>query len=372
MLRTCVYILVLCATALAHARAQELVLIPDTAAVDRKVTGGSPYFFQNLPYGSDANFGPFDVILNKGYAISQTETGDRRVFGYPYGARSVGDALARPLAAIERSGGWWDFTRKELLPLSYRVEDVKWWTNYTGHLLEGGIQWRRLKEYYALHGVPWAGFLAGVTTMSTAVLNEMYEAAGQTQGTSGTVADLYVFDLAGIALFSSSGVSRFFSEKLGANVWTGQASITLPRGEVTNNANYLYFKLPWGPIRNTSIFYWTGIGGQLGLTFHRPQDLDLSFAAGWDAKRMDVDPITGEETAELAMSVGGFIDRKGSLLASFQLSQVRHRLVRINVYPRVLPVLGDFGAWFVMSRDFEFSIGLSNSRWLGLGVGVSQ
>ena len=124
--------------------------------------------------------------------------------------------------------------------------------------------------------------------------------------------------------------------------------------------------------RNTSLFLWTGIGGQLGLTFHRANELDLSFSVGNDAKRMTIDPETGEENAELAMSAGMFIDRRGALLASVHVSEVRHRLIRINVYPRVLPILGDFGAWFVMSRDLEFSIGLSNSRWLGLGVGVSQ
>ncbi len=342
----------------------------DTISLGRP-SRAAPYFFRNLPYGSDANFGPLDVLLNKGYAISQTETGDRRLFGYPYGAGSVADALAHPVAAIERAGGWWDFTRKELLPLSYRVEDVKWWTNYTGHLIEGGIQWRRLREWYRSRGWPWAGFFAGVTTMSAAVLNEMYEHPSSTTGSAGTVADLYVFDLAGIALFSSGSVSRFFAETLGANVWTGQASITLPHGELENNANYLYFKLPWGPTRGSSVFLWTGIGAQVGLTFHRARDIDVSVAIGNDAKRMRVDPLTGEESADLTMSAAMFIDRRGSLLASVHLSEVQHRLVKVNVYPRVLPFLGDFGAWLVVSHDFEFSVGLSNSHWLGAGLGIS-
>ncbi len=359
-----------------HAFVPAVTLAQDSAASDT-VAGSQdardreagPYFYKGLSYGSDAYMGPLDVILNKGFALSQTDADNRKIFDYPYGVRGVGHALAHPVAAIERGGGWWQFISTEILPLSYSLEANKWYTNYVGHVIEGGIHMRRLAEWYEAHGVPLPGLLASATSTAAAFLNEFYEQPGSVLGSAGTVADLYVFDLAGILLFSWDEGARFFAQNLHANVWTGQASIALPSGEVENNANYLHFKLPLPVISNTSLFFWTGIGAQMGATFHRPNGLDVSVAVGNDAKRMSVDPITGVESATLALSAGLFVDRNGSLLASAHVSKIQHRVVKLNVDPGVIPALGGFGAWLVMNKDREFRIGISNRYWLGAGVG---
>lgn len=344
-------------------------------AADSADAAGGPssdvgYFYRGLDYGSEAYMGPLDVLLNKGLALAQTEVVDRRVFQFPYGFEAVNHALTHPQEAIERGGGWWDFLRKEIFPLTYHPDDVKWYTNYTGHLIEGGIHWRRLTEWYRRRGVPWPGLVAGITTTGAAYLNELYEHPEPQIAGAGTIADLYVFDLAGILLFSSDGVSRFFAEKLHANVWPGQAAITLPGGELQNNAGYLTFKFPWGVVPRSSVFFWTGIGAGLGLTFHRPGDLDISVAVGNDARAMRVDSVTGEESAILTLSGGVFVDRKGSLLASAHVSDVPHRLVKLNVYPGVLGGIGrEIGLWVVVTRDLELRFGFTNRHLLGVGLG---
>lgn len=317
--------------------------------------------------------GPLDVLLNKGFALAQTERKSRKVFDYPYGYRHVADALVHPLEAIERQGGWWRFLRREILPLTFDPDNVKWYTNYTGHVIEGGIHWRRLTEWYEARGVPHPGLLSGLVSAAAAFLNESYEHPGSDTGTAATVADLYMFDLGGILLFSRDGVARFFARTLHANVWTGQASLAFPAGEIQNNANYLYFKFPWGPVPGSSVFFWTGTGAQGGLTFHRARGLDVSIAVGGDARRMNVDPVTGEETAEFTLSAGAFVDRNESLLASVQLSQLEDRLLAVNVYPGVLPGLGrGFGVWTVVGRDAEIMAGITNRHWLGAGLGLAR
>ena len=107
-----------------------------------------------------------------------------------------------------------------------------------------------------------------------------------------------------------------------------------------------------------------------------------------------MDPVTGEETVQLASAAGLFIDRNGSLVATVHLTEVRHRLLRINVYPGVLPGFAravptscaatapsqgltrwngtrKFGAWAILSRDLKLSLGITH-QWLGAGLGVGQ
>jgi len=332
-----------------------------------------PYFFHGLPYGSEAYYGPFAVLLNKGFALSLTEGMTRKLADFPYGARSVLDAMAHPGRAIERGGGWDKFVREEMLPLTVKFDDVKWWTNYTGHLLEGGVHWRQLTEWYQQRGVPLAGLFSGLTTMSASFLNEVYESNGSTVGTSGTVADLYFFDLAGIALFAIDPVARFFSHSLHTTLWTGQAAVVFPAVETDNNSSHVFFKLPVHPVRNSSIFMWLGVGGGVGLTLHRDRDLDISFGAGTDAKARWVDPVTGEEHGSLTFGGGIWIDRRGSLLASAHVSEVDHRMLRVNIYPGVLGGIGrEIGFWFILSEDFEPRFGISSRHALGLAIGVGR
>ena len=75
---------------------------------------------------------------------------------------------------------------------------------------------------------------------------------------------------------------------------------------------------------------------------------------------------------ESTSAAGLFIDRNGSLLATLHLTEVRHRLLRVNVYPGVLPGLArKFGAWAILSRDMKLSLGITH-QWLGAGLGVGR
>ena len=187
-----------------------------------------------------------------------------------------------------------------------------------------------------------------------------------------------------MALVSFEAVPRFFVPKLHAGVSVGQASLVLPSGEIANHANLMYFKFPWKVVPRSSVFPWTGIGSQVGLTFHRPNGLDVGVGLGTDTKQRNIDPVTGEETVELASAAGLFIERNASLLATLHLTEVKHRLLRVNVYPGVRPGFArtvpmscaaaapsrgltrwngtrKFGAWAILSRDRKLALFCSPS-----------
>ena len=311
--------------------------------------------------------GPLDVVLNKGFAVAQFYNRDRFIFHYEYAGRHVWRSLTRFPAAVAAGGGWGSFVQREIFPLTLDWREWKWAPNYAGHTLEGGITYRRLAEWNRAHGVPAPRVTAALVTMGSAVVNEMYSHPGRTEGSASTAADLLLFDPLGIVLFTRDDVARFFAEELRATVWSSQAGLT-PAGELVNNGNNLILKLPLSPVPGTSLFVRAGLAFTPGITVHRPNGLDVSLGLGVDGRTQGVDPLTGEETPELAAGGGVFIDRHGSLLVSALVSQVSHRRLVVNVYPGVIPGVGRrLGAWVLVREGGSVRLGLSLGGGLGVG-----
>jgi hypothetical protein len=338
------------------------------------------YFYHGLP-GSDAYAGPFDVLLNKGFNFAQAENRTRAIFEADYSLSHVWNSIAHPFESIRNQpGSFGEWVEKEILPVQAfnwiksgfrwdEVENMTWYPNYMGHFIEGGITSRRLAEKFRAQGVPYASTLAGLTTMATAMVNEAYTHQEIDQGTGGTVADLYIFDLGGVLVFTLDPVADFFANKLHANVWPSQASLTVPSWHIANNANNLVFKFPLPFTDRFSIFWRTAIGSHLGLTTHLANDYDLSFGFGADASRQNLDPVTGKESVDIRLSSSLYLDRGGSVLASIHWSEVDHRLLAVNVYPGVFS--RDFGAWINVDQDLSFQFGASHRLALGLGFGAA-
>ena len=199
-----------------------------------------------LPYGSQSLFNPATVVLNKGFDIAQLWKSSRDIWSYPIGTgftHYIPDILLHPRAAIKRDPGWEEWLRTEVLPLSFG--DARWVVNWTEHLLGGGVTYRGLTDWYATRGVPHPKLAAGVTTIAGAALNEITEHPGFTQGTSSSVADLWIFDLGGVLLFSWDRPARWAVEHLQMADWSNIASFTVPGLELENNGQYLVMKPPF-------------------------------------------------------------------------------------------------------------------------------
>lgn len=367
--------LVLCATAALGAP-----LAPqETPQRDERGDSASApsYFFGDRP-GLDQYVGPFDVLLNKGFNLTQAANRDRAIFSADYGWAHVRGSLLHPVRAIERDGGWSAWIEEQVLPIQAvhwarsgfdwgAADNMTWFPNYFGHFVEGGITYRRLAEKLRHQGVPAATAMAAITTMGASVLNEAYTHPNLTEGTGGTVADLYLFDLGGVIAFSFDPVARFFAQTLRAQVWPSQAALSVSSGELVNNANNLVFKFPLPWVDRVSAFVRTAVGSHVGATLHLGRGLDVSLGIGADTERQNIDPVTGAESVDLRLSSSLYLDRDGSVLASVYWSQVDHRRLSVNVYPGVLH--DDFGAWIALARGGSVELGLTHRQGLGLGLG---
>ena len=338
------------------------------------------FFYRDVP-GSNQYVGPLDVLLNKAFNMSQATNRTQYIFDARYAVDHVVGSLLHPVASIERSGGWGAFFSEQILPVGAlkwigsgfdweAADNMAWYPNYMGHFVEGGITSRRLAEKLRSQGVPWPGFVAGTVTMAAAMTNEAYTHADLSEGTGETVADLYVFDLGGVLLFSLDPVARFFSEKLHATVWTGQASLTIYPDDVhlANNANNLVFKLPLPFTDDVSVFFRTAVGSHLGASVHLAGGYDLSIGVGADTSRQKIDPVTGHETVDIRPSGSVWLDRGGSVLGYMYWSTVDRRTFSLNVFPSVL--LPNVGAWLAVTREGAVELGFTHRSALGLGLGT--
>jgi hypothetical protein len=351
-------------------------------AIDRSddrestVPDEGPFFNRGRDFGTDAYGGPFDLLINKGYATTQWVSSggqdfDRRmIFENPYGWQGVWNSVRHPGEAAADGGGWGQLLRNEVIPFS--TSDWKSWawaSNYTGHLLEGGIATRRLTEWYEARGVPGAAVLAGITSMGASVINEAYE--GGRRGVKGsTMIDLLAFDLGGVLLFQSDRVSRFFAQRAGAALWPLQASITAPDGRLINNGHHLIFKLPLRSSERVSLFVKTGLGLQVGLSFKRADGMSVSFAVGGESRAQFIDPVTKQEKVEFGLGGGLWWDFDNTLLASLLLDEATNRLLALNVYPGVWKIAGgQLGLWFTLDHDRNPYFGITGQKSLGMGLG---
>jgi len=294
-------------------------------------------FHQGRRYGSESLFSPVTVILNKGFDIVQLESSSRYIWDFPYRngfTRFLPDVVFHPASAVERNPGWGQWLRTEVLPLS--LGDARWVVNWTEHLLGGGLTYRRLADWYAVRGLSHPKLVAGVTTMAAAALNEVVEHPDVTLGTSSSVADLWLFDLGGVLLFTWDRPARWAVRYLELADWSNMASFVLPSGELENNGQYLVMKVPL-PRVDERLFVRLGLGVQFGITTPLDGEHALTGAVGVDTRGRVVDGATGRETIEFMYSGGLYLDRNNSLLASITFRDQDPRRLAVNVYPGVGP-----------------------------------
>ena len=351
---------------------------PDTARTPWSAPSpedSSRLLYKGYGYGSDAYYSPFTVILNKGYDIFQLRHSPRNFSSFPYRATwrpGIRDVWKYPDAAVQRFGGWNRFTRVELLPLSWSIDDLNWFVNYTEHFTGGGLTMRMLDEWYRAHGVPWPRVMAMLTTYGASVLNEISEQPGVLAPSPGAVADLMFFDLGAVLLFHWDQPTRFLAQTLQIADWSNQASFTFPNRQLQNNGQYFSLKVPLGLAR-TRLFIRGGMGAQFGLSRALNDRGDhFSASIGGDTEVREIDPVTGHETVGFALGAGVYYDRNNSLLWSLTMSPAEN-LVAVNVYPNVLErVPADMGLWAVFTRRNELRFGLVHRGALGAGIGYGR
>jgi hypothetical protein len=332
------------------------------------------YFYFGHDYGSQALFNPWWVFLNRSFDVLQDHVADRNIFRleYRHNAANVLRNLADPFPAI-RDRGWETFLKQEIIPLDFTEHGARWMPNYGLHLIGGGMTYSALREWYEDHQVPWPRVWSAATVLASALVNETIENKNVRGYNTDAIADIYVFDIGGIILFSFDAVNRLFSRHMIMSDWSLQPSFTLPRGELHNHGNYFAIKWPlpfYPPLR---LFTYFGEATTGGLSVKLNGEYSVSFAAGGAATRI-LNQATNRVENVVTFEPTGllFLDRNESLLASLQVSDVPDYFIHLNVYPHALSPQGPrVGFWTVMDKQARVSLGVTFAL-LGFGPGISS
>jgi hypothetical protein len=355
----------------------DTVLAVDTStAADVVASGYNNFLVKGRDYGTDAYGGPLDVIFNKGFAVAQWADQDRHIFSYPYGWNAVWASVTRPGPAMERAGGWGAVLKSHVLPLGWdELRDAQWMPNYFGHVVEGGLAYRRLLEWNRVRGVPFPTLTAVLVTQLAVAINEAYETPVndpwvQENGTAGLFVDFVIMDPLGIVLFHQDPIARFFANKLGAVIWPRQASITFPGGRLTNNGEAVIVRPRLWFTDDFRLFLRGGVGAEGGVSIPLDNGLEVAIGAGADSSGRELNAEHIEE-ATFSFSTGIWIDRGGSLLFSATWNHKTDRRLSIDVFPGVISIGGTtVGTWFQLDQDYRPYFGITGRRTLGAGIGI--
>jgi hypothetical protein len=333
---------------------------------------GTYYFYRGLDYGSQSLVHPLRLIINGGFGIMQIENRDNRPgkIRYGTGARNVVDNLVHPQWSIG-VGGFWDFFTREVLPISVNKNGAQYWPNYMNHLLGGGMSYRMMEEYYRYHGVGHPRAWAGATIFTYHFLNEVVENDGYVGPNADPVADFWIFNPAGIWLFSQEKVARFFSERLHMADWSYQPVWLPDTQELQNNGQSYAIKYNLTRDGRHSLFYHWGSHAELGLSYTDTQGRCISAGLGLRASNLvEVDKLS--KTVDLAVSGGIFYDRNNSLMASLLFARSKDYRYRLNLYPGLVRVGGLQPGFFLGVNDNErllAGITIGTLRHVPVGLG---
>jgi hypothetical protein len=333
----------------------------------------TPRFYHGFPYGSEAGFNPLSIVIDEGF--DQIRTSPRRnIADFPYGDSfaAVVRSVVRPDRPIRRYG-FGNWIRDEVLPLSTRgAGGGQWYPNYTLHLFGSGVTYVRMADWYALHGAAAHPRLAaGITVFAYHFLNELNENGPHADDGVDALTDLLVFDPASVLLWNMDWTQRLFSERLTVSTWQGQPSWSVPGHTIENAFSMVMLRAPVPRTRDWGLLLTQGNAFLAGVSRRVGDSSWVTIGAGADAPANPViDTVTGKKTAVLQRNMGVFVDRNGSLLASFIARGGSDIGATINVYPGVLGVGRVHpGLWVQQNRGGGMRFGIVGR--VGLGISTS-
>lgn len=333
------------------------------------------FFYHGYDYGSDRMIHPIRLILNGGFGILQVGNRDNSLdeIDFETGAENVYDNLRYPFKAI-REEGFSEFVTTQILPFSVNGGKAYYWPNYTLHLLGGGMSYRMMEEWFEAHRFPHPTLHALLTLSVYHLLNEVVENSAFVGYNTDPIADMYIFNPAGILLFSSDRVSRFFSHTMNLVDWSFQVAYDPWDNSIENVGQNFAMKYFFGSRERYGVFYHFGNHGEVGLSIRRENGECFSFGAGLITNELvDLSDDTNLRSlaADLVPSAGIFYDRNNSLLASLIYSKKQDYTLRLNIYPGLLDVKGfSPGVFVAVDQDDRMMAGITLS-YIPIGLSGS-
>jgi hypothetical protein len=350
------------------------MLARDTSAAEPRER--DRYFYKGYDYGVQSLYSPIYAMLNRGYDALQLRP-DRTMAVSMTDTRNVIENLADPFPAIRYYGedGWGSFLKTEIFPLSYGRTTARWLPNLGLHLLGGGQTFAWMREWFLARDAPdvAATIFAGAALLTGAIVNESIENKGVVGYNTDAIADIYVFDIGGIVLFSFEAVRKFFSKTLVLSDWSLQPALTFPSGHLHNVGNYYSLKVPLPFIDRLKLFVYGGMATMGGLSLKVDRELYISAAAGGRISSFEnaggIQRV--ENVVQFRPSGALFLDRNESLLAMVQVSNIVDYFFTANVYPNAFfHTEPGLGTWTAVGKDGRWLAGLSFTHAFGLGFGL--
>ena len=330
----------------------------------------SPSFLRSPGWGADSQFNPATHLVNDAYDIFQLGAHrDIRFFRQPRAVdiRNIVDNLVHPIRNI-RKFGTEDFLKYEIFSTEFSQETAQWVPNYSLHALGGVVMYGAVREWYATHGVNNPGLVAAATVTFESLVNEINENEGLEGPNGDAIADFYLFDLAGIALWHAEPVRNLLAGPLNAALWGRQPSILLSNGELRNVGMYYAMKWRLPKARGLHAFAYFGMGSLFGFSVPHSGDWHTSVGFGFRTREgVPLDPTRGLKTVSTGTAGGIFLDRGHSLMASLVMANIDTDILELNLYPGLWRGRNHPGLWVTIARDGTPRFGIV-SRW-GFGLG---
>lgn len=330
------------------------------------------YFYKAYRYGVQDLYNPAYLIVNGGFDILQTKNYERQLgdLQWSNSFKNVNHNLIHPISSINEVG-WKPFLTNEIFPLNWTSDGSQWIPNYFLHLLGSGMEYRMMTEWYRHYKVPVPKLFSVLTIFSAHYLNELVENNDKQGANIDPIADWYFFDVAGVLLFNSIPVSRFFSEKLHMAEWSLMPTLSFRDFSAQNAGQYFVYKWEIPRNRRWAIFMRWGMGMQTGATFKVKEENALTAAAGIrSGELLFVNKEKNLVTSSVTWTAFFAWDKNNTPLATLQICGNEDNTFVANVYPGVIR-LGKFspGIWALAGIDGTGAFGICARYTLGLGVG---
>jgi hypothetical protein len=357
-------------------------LSAETPAADH-----SPHhFLRNVDYGSQASFGPLQVLFNSGFDILRSGSYQNSLLQVDFatGFVNVWDNLLHPIANVEATQPWSDFVAHEIFPYkAFDSDHGHFVPNYFLHTLGEGVLFRQLTEWYQHRDFAFPRTSALVTLSMVQLLNEVVENGSHRGPNVDPIADILIFNPLGWLLFAFDGPAEFFSSHLQVTYWPGQATLGLNNMGLYNAGENFAFHIPFGK-SPYGLFAYMGTEGVAGLSRNINTEDRIQIAGGyrvvWLEDESDEDP---NNDARIIRPIkpgnwlaGVFWDRNDSLMLSVLAGLKAEPTLRLNLYPGAIGLdpwgfkLGAF-LWTSPSEGVITGLSVGNSP-LGLGFQVGN
>src|SRR5436853_4988657 len=123
-----------------------------------------------------------------------------------------------------------------------------------------------MTDWYEEHGFAHPALLGQATTMAAHLMNEISENDGQTTPNEDPVVDVFIFDVAGFALWHQHWMQRLFHDHLELTNWPGQPTWNPSTATLENTGQYFLLRGPIPTLASWRFFYLFGMSGSAGLS----------------------------------------------------------------------------------------------------------